>query len=77
MFIMQVHLVKEKQTLPFINVGVSKSFWNEINTFIQQEPIQLIKSDDKVIIYCFTHFLFQINAVLLNFEFIKESWFPV
>ncbi len=43
-------LVKEKPTLPFINLGVSKSFWNKINTFIQQEPIELLKSDDKVII---------------------------
>jgi len=44
----------------------SFSFFKEINTFIQQERIKLIKSDSKDI-------LVQINAVLLNFLFIKES----
>lgn len=43
-------LGEEKQTLPFINLGVSQSFWKEINSFNQQEHINLIKSNNKVII---------------------------
>ncbi len=45
-------------------------FLKEINTFIQQGCIKLIKSDSKDLQYIF----FLINAVLLNFLFIKESW---
>ncbi len=37
------------------------------------KDIKLIKSDSKNI-YNVTKNLFQINAVLLNFLFIKESW---
>ncbi len=40
----------------------------EMNTFIQQECIKLVKSDSEDI------YNGQINAVLLNFLFIKESW---
>ncbi len=40
-----------------------------MNTVIQQGHIKLIKSDSKDI-----YNAFQINAALLNFLFIKESW---
>ncbi len=40
----------------------------KINTFIQQVHIKLIKND-------FYTVLFQINAVLLNFLFTKQSWY--
>ncbi len=43
--------------------------YKQMNTFIQQS-IESIKSDSKDIYY--TIFLFQINAVLLNFLFVKE-----
>ncbi len=43
----------------------------EINTFIHQGCIKLIKSDSKLI---YKIFIFQINAVLLNCLFIQESW---
>ncbi len=36
--------------------------------------LKLIKSDDKYIYNVTTDFYFQINAVLLNFLFIKETW---
>ncbi len=52
-------------TLPF------KSLWSvfiEINTFIQQGCIQLIKSDSKDFYIVIKDFdTFQINATLLNF----------
>ncbi len=44
-----------------------------INTFINQASIKLIKSDSKDIT-CHERFLIRINAVLLNFLFIKKSW---
>ncbi len=45
----------------------------EINTFIQKRRIKFIKSDSKD--FCVTKkYIFQLNAVLLNFLFIEESW---
>ncbi len=45
----------------------------EINTFIQKRRIKFIKSDSKD--FCVTKkIIFQLNAVLLNFLFIKEIW---
>jgi len=46
--------------------------WKEMNTFIQQGCIKLIKSDSKDNIML--RFQFEINAVLLNLLFSKESW---
>ncbi len=43
----------------------------EINTFIQQGWIQLIKIDSKLIYIVLKDFYLKINAVLLNFLFIK------
>ncbi len=43
--------------------------YKQMNTFIQQS-IESIKSDSKDIYY--TIFLFQLNAVLSNFLFVKE-----
>ncbi len=45
----------------------------EINAFIHMACIKLIKSDSKDIYNVNIRFLFQINAVLLNFLFICES----
>ncbi len=42
-------------------------------TFIHQICIKLIKSDNKEICNVTKRFLFQINAVLLNFEFFKNA----
>ncbi len=47
-------------------------FLNEINTFMQQQCNKLIKGDSKDIYIVTKIFIFQINAVLLNFQFIKE-----
>ncbi len=49
---------------------VSKIFFNENNTLIQQGHIKWTKSDSNDI-YSYKIFLFQINSVLLNFLFIK------
>ncbi len=46
-------------------------FFQYIYTFILQGCIHLIKSDNKDI--CFKRLLFEMNAVLLNVPFIKES----
>ncbi len=44
------------------------------NAFIQQICIKLIKSDSIDIYDIDKYFYFQINAILLNFLFIIESW---
>ncbi len=46
-------------------------FFKIINAFIQQGSIKLSKSDIKDIYNVTKRFLFQINAVLLNFLLIK------
>ncbi len=51
--------------------GVSKVFFvfvffKEINTFIQQAQIKLIKSDSKSFIIITKKYIFQINAVSLS-----------
>jgi len=48
-----------------------------MNTFIQQGGVKLIKLQ-KIQLWCYRRFLFQINIVLLHFLlitlFIRESW---
>ncbi len=36
--------------------------------------IKLIKSGNKNMLQCYKRYLFKINAVLLNFHFIRECW---
>ncbi len=48
--------------------------FTEIYIFIHQGHIKLIKRASTDIYKCNKRFLFQINAVLLNFLFICESW---
>ncbi len=50
----------------------SVSVFIEIDTFMQQGCVKLVKSESKDI-YKVSKFIFQIKAVLLNFLFIK-SW---
>jgi len=57
-----------KPTIPFKSLSFSK----EINAFVQQGGIKLIKSDSKKP-QTFIMYTFQINAVLLNFPFIVET----
>ncbi len=57
--------VETVEKLPFKKI-------NEFNTFIQQGCIKMTKSDNEDI--CYKIFIFQINAVVLHFLFIKESW---
>ncbi len=67
-----MHIVSHAILYPS-KVKVSKISFKEMYTFIHQRCIKLIKSDNKEICNVTKRFLFQINAVLLNFEFFKNA----
>ncbi len=66
--------IQFKTPIQFKGLGSLSLFFKEINYIIQQGCIKLIKSDSKYIVTNIQS-IFQINAVLLYFLFIKE-WFP-